>query len=275
MKVLGRIFYAIAAVIVFLFVYDYTTGIMTTYYIEKYGVSGLEQEEPDYFFFYSNMPDYNRREPLFEYDLDPYEIRFYEIAAADVAGDTLTVDEYAYILIHSKTDDLSGNYYLNFSDSADPESEGLTINIVRFRSISLFIAIDNEGYARISKDVLLTDAYDTVTLVSEGGEVIFTVPFALADADFQISSAIEQYYDENGTLPSFELESAGIYPKNNYVMTEFQYIFYLGMGIYLTVLAVTTYFVFFRKKKYMGKVEPTTIFKAEKQNKKPPGNNLS
>ena len=261
MKILGRVAFALVVAILYLWVLDYTNGLMTTLYFDKYGTQALIETTPDYFFFYSSIPDYHKSEPIYRYDDQNYAIRFYEVATVDETELGLEVGEYAYILIHDKTGTMAGNYTMVLTD--DSQTDVASIEIVQFRSLDLYVGINAEFSVYINKSTLTTLPFARLSLLSSTEEVLLETTGSVESADFTIKQQLTDFFTENSTLPQLELQEAGVFRNNPHVMTEFEYIFWVGTGGYLSIVLLITYFLYFFRKRYLGKNTPTPLLKQD------------
>jgi hypothetical protein len=265
LKILGRFFYAIVVSVLFLWVLDYSNGLMTSLYFDKYGTAALAVDNPDYFFFYSAIPDFEKSEPVLAFDNADFALRVYEVATATETEGTLTVSEYVYILIHDKNGTLSGDYSLRLStEGAEPET--VVIGVVQFRTLPIYVAVNETGYVYIAKSTLTSLAFTRFALKDSAETVVFEGSGSIAADDFTIQAKLTEYFTANDALPGLELQADGIFPNNPHLVTEYQYIFWVAVGGYFVLVAIVTYFVFFFRKKYLGKQAPSSLLQKETGN---------
>jgi hypothetical protein len=253
MKIFGRVVYALLAVFTFWFVLDYARGSMTIQYFENEGAKAVELE--DDIFFYGSARDYNHRNALHISNDQGYTISIYEIADASIKNNELDVDTYTYIML--KSDDLLGNlYYLRFTDG----SNHLDIEFMRFRTLNIMMGLNQEKTEfGILKDVILANNYTHVLLLDQYKNTIFTDTFELATEDFIIEDRLITFYNENEFLPLTELTDFNIYPAFTHEMDAYMNTLWTSLIVYLVILILSTYIVFFAKKKYLGKKKPSDI----------------
>ncbi|MGE0002982.1 MAG: hypothetical protein AB7S88_00815 [Candidatus Izemoplasmatales bacterium] len=242
MKIFIRILFAMTAVLMFLFALDYSRGLMTSLYFEKYGEAALNEPDPDYFFFYSSIPDYHQETPIFSVDANGYRVRMYEVAT--IGEDTVNVNAelYYYLIVHSTTLTLDDGMMVRLINGHNQAS--VLISIARFRSLNVMMGVNPDGYVYIDPLWFSSD-YDTFELEAVDGTVLLSVDFSLPEEDQSIADRINTYFQENGTLPDMALQDQGIFPANPHVMTEYEHIFWISMAIYFLVLGLATYFLFF------------------------------
>lgn len=262
MKIFGRVVYALLAVFTFWFVLDYARGSMTIQYFENEGNEAVELD--DDIFFYGSARDYNQRTSLYETSLDGYSISMYEIADANITNDSLAIDTYVYIMLKSN-DILSDKYYLRFSDG----SETVDFEFMKFRTLNIMMVLNQElTEFGVSKEVILDNQYTNILLLDQYKNTIFTTPFEIQASDFIIEDRVTTYYNQNEILPLTELIDFDIYPAFTHEMDAYMSTLWTSLIIYLVVLILSTYIVFFAKKKYLGKKKPSDILLKEQSNYK-------
>lgn len=261
MKIIGRIAYAGFMALLFIFVLDYTKGLMESKYFQKYAEVGLQETVSDYFFFYSSVPDFHHDEPLLSIDQAGVEIRFYEIAKANVTESGLNVEEYVYVLVYGKTADIPADAIIRLEGTTT-----LDIALGRFRTMDLYLGVNDAGSVYLERDLFTNSGYETIGLVSDLSGVLMEAPYSLSGDDFILKDALTEYYLDTQSLPVLELTYAGIYPYIQHVGTEFAYIFWVGIGIYTVFLVSATFLLFFRKKRVLGQNEPSAQLKKEIEN---------
>lgn len=256
-KVILRITYALFWAILFIFIYWYTRTLMGDKYIEKYGNESL-QEAKDYFFFYSRIPNYHKSEPIYTFSNEDFEIRLFETAQTP-NDDINKLTESVFFMIHNKNDVLKNKYILKLDNGLTGEAyKQIEFNVVKYRTLDLFVAVNDEGQMIISKEDFLGD-YTKMSLL-KGETVLYTDTYTLSETDFTMKEKLESYYAANKRLPQLELKADYIFKSNPSDLSEYMYIFWVGLAIYFVSLIVITYFVFFFRRKYLGKEKPSVHF---------------
>ncbi len=262
MKIFGRIIYALLAVFTFWFVLDYARGSMTIQYFENEGAKAVELS--DDIFFYGSARDYNQRTFLYETNNQGYEISIYEIADVSIINEGLLVDTYIYIML--KSDDImSTTYYLRFSDGTNT----IDLEFMKFRTLNIMMALNQDMTEfGVSKEVILENEYTEILLLDQYKNTIFSDTFELVESDFIIEDKLTSYYDQNEILPLTELTDFDIYPAFTHEMDDYLSTLWISLIVYLVILILSTYIVFFAKKKYLGKKKPSDILIKEQSNYK-------
>ncbi len=255
MRVFGRILYAIFAVGLFLLAFTYSKDMILNKYLEDVFATSLTDENseyPKYYYFYSSIPDYYKSDPIISVQENGYEIMGYEVLTYDIDNDNnLNLNEYVYIIVYSDTEDLSqvDHIYLENSSTEDQ----VDINLQRFKLLNILNGVNDIGTVYLDKDLFLSGNYDSINLTNHEGDILVNSNFALSENDFTIHNFIEKFYADNGKVPAisdFEnMSGNNIFPYIHRIATGYAYIFYIGMGIYFTVIIVLTYLIFFRKRK--------------------------
>jgi len=262
MKIFGRVVYALLAVFTFWFVLDYARGSMTIQYFENEGAQAVELE--DDIFFYGSARDYNQRNALYESSNQGYTVSIYEIADASIKNNDIQVDSYIYIMLKSN-DLLSNLYYLRFTDGTNH----LDIEFMRFRTLNIMMGLNQaKTEFGVSKEVILDKEYSEVLLLDQYKNTIFTDTFELLADDFVIEDHLVTFYNDNEFLPLTELTDFNIYPAFTHEMDAYLSTLWVSLITYLVVLILSTYIVFFAKKKYLGKKKPSDILIKEQSNYK-------
>ncbi len=255
MRVFGRFLYALIAVGFFLLAFTYSRDLMLTRYLEDVFGASLTDEDspyPDYYYFYTSIPDYHKQDPIISIDVNGYEIRGYEVLLASAIEDAeLSVEEAVYLLVYSDTEDLSQ------VNSIVLDIEGTevthTIRLQRFKTLFILNGINDQGMVYLLKDLWLEADYDRLTLTNHQGDALLETGFSLTEADFTIKTLIETFYDDEGRLPDVDdlsdIQGNNIFPNRINVADDYVHIFYIAMAIYFAVLIITTYLVFFRKRR--------------------------
>ena len=262
MKIFGRIVYALLAVFTFWFVIDYARGSMTIQYFENEGAEAVELS--DDLFFYGSARDYNQRTSLYESSNEGYTISIYEIADASIVSEELILDSYIYVML--KSDEImSSTYYLRFSDGTNT----IDFEFMKFRTLNIMMALNQEMTEfGVSKEVILENEYTEILLLDQYKNTIFTDTFELVESDFIIEDRLTTFYDQNDILPLTELTDYDIYPAFTHEMDAYISTLWISLTVYLVILILSTYIVFFAKKKYLGKKKPSDILIKEQSNYK-------
>ena len=253
MKIFGRVVYALLAVFTFWFVLDYARGSMTIQYFENEGKEAVELS--DDVFFYGSARDYNQRTAIYESENLGYKISIYEIADARITNNNIEVNSYAYIMLKSDNS-MTTPYYLRFSNGVDT----LDVEFMKFRTLNIMMALNQEMTEfGVAKEVILDKTYTEILLLDEYKNTIFTESFSVLESDFIIEGRLTSYYDQNEILPLTELVDFDIYPAFTHEMDQYMSTLWVSLIVYLVILILSTYIVFFAKKKYLGKKKPSDI----------------
>jgi hypothetical protein len=262
MKIFGRVVYALLAVFTFWFVLDYARGSMTIQYFENEGREAVELS--DDVFFYGSARDYNQRNAIYETESLGYTISIYEIADARITSNDIIVDTYAYIMLKSE-DVMTSAYYLRFSNGVDM----IDVEFMNFRTLNIMMALNQEMTEfGVSKEIILEKEYTEILLLDEYKNTIFTKTFELNTSDFIIEDRLVSYYNQNNILPLTELTDFDIYPAFTHEMDQYMSTLWVSLIVYVVILILSTYIVFFAKKKYLGKKKPSDILIKEQSNYK-------
>ncbi|MBI9009577.1 MAG: hypothetical protein JEZ05_06050 [Tenericutes bacterium] len=256
MRVFGRMLYSLVAVGFFLLAFTYSRDLMLSKYVEEVfgqSLTDTSSELPKYYYFYSSIPDFHNDQPVIEIVAEGYEIYGYEVAKTSFDNNNnLIVHEYIYLLIYSETEDLSVIDYLYLENQTTEAT--IDINLQRFKTLFLLNAVNEEyGNVYIPKDDVMAGNYDRIYLVSSDDQNIMSTAFTIEESDFVIKDYIESFYDEFTRIPDIndvsDMALNNIYPNQTHVADDYVHIFYIAMGIYFATLIVTTYLVYFKKKK--------------------------
>lgn len=262
MRIFGRFLYAMLAVGIFLAALTYSISLMRQEYIEDVFGGSLNDESselPDFYYFYSSLPDYHKKEPIVSIDESNYKIRFYEIARTEIEDEVLTVNEYFFILIyHQDIDALTNVDYLRISNGT--VADRINISLIQYQQLDILVSVDQETTMYlIEKDRLdLTKQYNQIKLMDANNDALIESAFTLGENDFTIQNEIEMFYNENGRLPEADdlpLNDSDIAIQDQDIVNNFKvvddYLYILGivMGIYFVLLIFSTYFIFFKKRK--------------------------
>jgi len=255
MRIFGRLLFSITAVGFFLLAFTYSRDLMVIKYFEEVFGESLVSEDseyPDYYYFYTSIPDYHKNDPIILIDNNGYEIRGYEVIQASINNDNeLELLESVYIIVYSDTEDLSQVGYINLENLDGSVTKD--INVQRFKTLNMLNGINDQGYVYVPKDVFLSEELDTIHLVDKNENSLLETDFDLSETDFTIKTFISDFYEVNNRLPAIsDLEGVtgnDILPNMLHLASDYVHIFYIAMGIYFTVLIISMYFIFFRKKK--------------------------
>jgi len=259
MRLFGRILYALLAVGLFLLVFTYTLDLTANRYIEEVFGGSLTDEEsdlPDFYYFYTSIPDYHKAIPIISIDQLEYQIRGYEVVQAEInESSELIVEEFVYIIVYSNTQDLSvlDKLVLTGSDSSIDED----IYLIRFKTLNILNGVNDQGYVYLSKDLFLDNGFDTIKLVDDNQETIFESALILVETDFTVKENLEIFFEQEGKLPLEEdipdLRDDFISPRIIHLDDDVRMdpsLFIKGLLIYFLILIISTYLIFFRRKKY-------------------------
>lgn len=256
MRVFGRILYATVMVGFFLLAYTYSRDLMQDKYLhDVFGASLTDENSPypQFYYFYTSIPDYHNNQPVISVNENGYEIMGYEVMTASINNDNLLdAAESVYIIVYSDTQDLSqvGHLYLENSSTGATEE----ILLQRFKTLNLINGVNEEGTIYIPMDTFFNDTYDRLVLTDKQDNTLVDTAFGISPSDFIIKDFIQAFYDEHGRLPTIDdlsgLTDNHVFPNKPHVADDYVYIFYIAMGIYFVVLIFMTYIIFFRKKKH-------------------------
>lgn len=262
MRIFGRFLYAMLAVGVFLAALTYSISLMRQAYIDDvFGGSLVDEssELPEFYYFYSSLPDYHKKEPIVSVDESGYKVRIYEIARTEVEDEALLVDEYFFALVYNEDiDELYDVEYLRISNGT--VADQVDISFIQYQELDILVSVDQATTMYlIEKDQLdLSKGYDELFLMNANNDVLIESAFTIDESDFTIKENLESFYDESERLPEtddFPLNDSDIAIQDQDIVNNFKvvddYLHILGivMGIYFVLLIFSTYFIFFRKKK--------------------------
>ncbi|MGD9761111.1 MAG: hypothetical protein AB7U52_01585 [Candidatus Izemoplasmatales bacterium] len=259
MRIFGRFLYALLAVGLFLLVFTYTIDLTANrYYEEVFGTSLTDEDStlPEFYYFYTSIPDFHKSEPIIIIDQDDYQIRGYEIARAEVNEENIVeVIESVYIVVYSKTQDLSLLDRIKLVNEDNSLSEELYL--IRFKTLNILNAVNEQGYVYIPKELFLDNNFGKISIVDAGDNTIIESDFNLFESDFTIKQNLEEFFADHGKLPDEDdigyLSSEFIGIKTIHVDGENALnggTVLLGLGIYFIILIIATYLIFFRRRKY-------------------------
>jgi hypothetical protein len=263
MKVFGRFLYALLAVGIFLWTFQYSIMDMrANYYKDVFGGSLVDESSdlPDFYYFYATLPGYHKDDPIISIDQDGYEVRGYEVAITSFEEDVLMIEETILLIVyHEDPEQLSRvDKLLITSDDARDQIE---IELGRYHNLDILVSMDpNTSYYLFDKeDIDFSLNYTNISLVDPNYNQIIESVFTLAEEDFTIKDKLQTFYYVNAELPNvetiYQLNDPSInvqdqeITNNSFVVDEYIYIMGMYLGIYLVVLIVATYFIFFKKRK--------------------------
>lgn len=255
MRIFGRILYSLFAVGLFLLAFTYTRDLMMTKYIEEVFGSSLTDENseyPEYYYFYTSIPDYHNVNPVIDIEQNGYEITAYEVLQAEVDNDNeLILKESLYFIVYSDTQDLSQVDYIYLEN--DNNDNNFEINLTRFKTLNLLNGVNERGYVYLEKNLFFEDDYNKIYLVDKSENVLVDQALTLEETDFIAKDFIEDYFASNNKLPDIEdlsgLTGNNVFPNKPHVATDYAYIFYVGMGIYFVIIIFMTYMIYFKKRR--------------------------
>jgi len=259
MRIFGRVLYALLAVGIFLLIFTHSIDLTANrYYEEVFGTSltDTDSDLPEFYYFYTSIPDFHKNTPIISVDYDGYIIRGYEVARVSVNNDSeLEVTESVYIIVYSPTKDLSVINNLSFTNESDTES--FDIPLVRFKTLNLLNGVDERGFIYLPKDLFLSADFDTIKLVNKVEETVVDTQLNIDETDFTIKSNLEYFYTLYNKIPDEEdidkLNADNIGLKVIHIDENTQLdssIVLISMAIYFVILIVSTYLIFFRRRKY-------------------------
>lgn len=228
MKVVYRILFALLMVLLFWFSLNTANNIVTERYINENVMENLRGDEPDYLYFYGTVPSYNHRKPLYSYESETYNVRFFEILVSNDKG--AKNEEYVYVLFHNKnTFELNKDYYIKINDQQDRYvfyPQGVIYDVL--------IMLDQEqiyipkSYIESNLDKEWKLMYDEEVLLS------FTPSL---DRPFELKTKIETYVSNYGKLPKDELNSSNVYQFEQPDYSKYYIVYFTALSIYGIVFA--------------------------------------
>lgn len=256
MRIFGRIMYATFMVGLFLLAFTYSRDLIRNTYLKEVfmePVTNESSEYPKYHYFYTAVPDYHNTEALFTIQSDNYEISGYEIITTELDDSgNLTIEEFIYFIVYSDTEDLSVIDKVTFENIESTKT--VDVRLDRYQTLNILIGVNEDGYVYVPKALVLNeDNYNRIKLYDDNGLEITASEFSLDETQFVAKNFVQTFYDENNRLPVVEdfvgLTESQVLPNLTHVAEGYGYIFTYAMIIYFAILIITTYLVFFRKKK--------------------------
>ena len=259
MRIFGRFLYALLAVGLFLLVFTYSIDITANrFYEEVFGASLTDDSDdvPDFYYFYTSIPDYHKSDPVISIDQDGYQIRGYEVAQAEINDqEQLEITESIYIIVYSDTKDLSLLNELRLIE-ADTLNEFI-IPLTKFKTLNILNGVNDKGQVYIPKELFLDNDFDKINLVGKDEGIIIESALNIDSSDFTIKQNLEAFYQQYEALPSEEtinnLQDENISIKIIHLDEDNQLngsILMVNLAMYFIALALATYLIFFRRRKY-------------------------
>jgi len=259
MRIFGRFLYALLAVGLFLLVFTYSIDITANrFYEEVFGASLTDETDdvPDFYYFYTSIPDYHKSEPIISIDQEGYQIRGYEVARAEInEQQQLEITESIYIIVYSDTKDLSLLSELSLIE-ADTQNEFI-IPLTKFKTLNILNGVNDKGQVYIPKELFFDNNFDGINLVGKDESIIIESSLSIEDSDFTIKQNLENFYEQYEALPTEEtidnLQDDNISIKIIHLDEENQLngsVLMVNLAMYFIALALATYLIFFRRRKY-------------------------
>lgn len=259
MRIFGRFLYALMAVGIFLLVFTYSIDITANrFYEEVFGASLTDDTDdvPDFYYFYTSIPDYHKSDPIISIDQDGYQIRGYEVVTADInEEEQLKISEYIYIIVYSDTEDLSLISEINLIEAVTEET--FIIPLTKFKTLNILNGVNDKGQVYIPKELFLDNDFDKINLVGKDESVITESALDILDSDFTIKQNLESFYQEYDELPNEEtivdITDNNISIRIIHLDEENRLdgsVLMVNLAVYFVVLAIATYLIFFRRRKY-------------------------
>ena len=206
---------------------------------------------PEFYYFYTSIPNYHKSEPIIKINENDYQIYGYEVALAKINDDNeLEMFEAVYLVVYSDTQDLSTISNLELNNTTTDSFE--EIRLVKLGNIRLFNGVNEENVVYVPKDLFLSDSFDRILLKDTEGNAIIESALTIDETDFTIRENIEAFFGDYDRLPYSddmeELQTKDIYMQVNHPSRLKSYLIYLGP--YFTILIVATFFIFFKRKRY-------------------------
>ncbi|MDY0317950.1 MAG: hypothetical protein RBQ64_05155 [Candidatus Izemoplasmatales bacterium] len=259
MRIFGRFLYALLAVGLFLLVFTYSIDITANrFYEEVFGASLTDETDdvPDFYYFYTSIPDYHKSDPIISIDEEGYQIRGYEVARAEInEQQQLEITESIYIIVYSDTKDLSLLSELSLIE-ADTQNEFI-IPLTKFKTLNILNGVNDKGQVYIPKELFFDNNFDEINLVGKDESIIIESALSIDDSDFTIKQNLEDFYNQYEALPTEEtidnLQDDSISIKIIHLDEENQLngsVLMVNLAMYFIALALATYLIFFRRRKY-------------------------
>jgi hypothetical protein len=249
MKILGRITYALSIALLLFFFHNFGTRLTADKFFANEGKDiFLNDGEDKYRLFYGST-GFHLNEPTYSFLDNDYNIQFFEINKVFEKEDDLKVDKYFYIMIdhptHVLTIDNPQRYYIKFITDDEP----ITLRVHQFREIPFSIAINDENRGLIDVNALIGQnitKFEVIDFVVFGEEVEETVlasaNITFSEDDLVIEDIVKNTYDNNWRADF----NNDVYKPYKYDASQYNYIYYLTMLLYILIAVFTTYLVYFR-----------------------------
>lgn len=260
MRIFGRFLYALLSVGLFLLTYTYAIDLTANkFYEEVFGTSLTNQDSqlPDFYYFYTSIPDFHKKTPIISIDIDGYQIRGYEVAKTKINNNNeLEVTEAIYLIVYSDNQDLSKLTHIQIYNSNNTE-ERKSISLTRFKTLNILNGVNDSQTIYLQKDLFLSYNFDKMSLVNTEGIVVSDSEFSISNSQFTIKDVLTDFYDENNKIPEKdninELSTHDIGMKIIHLTENNKLdgnIMLIAMAIYFVILILATYLIFFKKRKY-------------------------
>ena len=250
MKILGRITYALLIALLLFFFHNFGTRLTADKYFENEGKETFTSDSEDKYRLFYGSTGFHLNEPTYSFTVNEYNIQFFEINKVFEKKDDIRVDKYFYIMIdhptHVLTIDNPQRYYIKFVTDDEP----ITLRVHQFREIPFSIAINDENKGLIEVDALIDkniSKFEVIdyTLVREVEEetVLASAEITFNRDDLVIEDMVTTKYNNNWRA-DFDDD---VFKPYKYDASQYNYIYYLTMVVYVVVVVLTTYLVYFRK----------------------------
>lgn len=250
MKILGRIGYALLIALLLFFFHNFGTRLAADKYFANEGIEIFTSNGEDKYRLFYGSTGFHLDEPTYSFIDNDYNIQFFEINKVFEREDEIRVDKYFYIMIdhptHILTIDNPQRYYIRFVTDDEP----ITLRVHQFREIPFSIAINDENKGLIVVDDLIDkniskfEVIDYIVFGADEQETILASADITFDADDLLIEDIVKDKYSNNWRATFDND---VFKPYKYDASDYNYIYYLTMLVYVIVVVATTYLVYFRK----------------------------
>lgn len=260
MRLFGRFLYALLAVGFFLLTFTYAIDLTANkFYKEVFGASLIDEDSqlPEFYYFYTSIPDFHKADPIISIDTEGYIIRGYEVAKAKINNNNeLEIFEALYLIVYSDTQDLSRLSTLQIIDSDNIDNTE-SIWLARFKMLNILNGVNDNNNVYLDKELFLSNNFDKICLVDKDEVVLTENEFAISESEFTIKDSLIDFYNEYNRIPNEDdinkLSTYNIGLKIVHTNGNNQLdgsIMIIAMASFFIILIIATYLIFFRKRKY-------------------------
>lgn len=251
MKWINRIVYALVVALGLMLVFNIVDSQVRSKVLQEQGLQAIAEGDFDRLLAVRFYHPTKLVDTMFSIDDATFEMYVYDAAYVRIVDQQFVVYGGITILFHQTSGTpLTEPFNIRYLAGDETVANHMGFQIVK---LPMYSGVDPETLSALVKKDDLNSPLTAMTLMRNDA-AIATIPVSIASTDLTVHQAIEDYIAVNGNVPKTSFDNVGVTPTMA-IDTSLYVVFYAAL--YLIAVVIATYLFFVRKKRKLGRVQPT------------------